>query len=258
MIPKIIHYCWFGGNPLPPFAIRCIESWKKYCPDYEIKQWNESNFDINYNVYVREAYEAKKWAFVSDIARLAAIYNHGGIYLDTDVEVIRPLDSLLTHDMFMGFEHTGEVNTGIGFGAVKEFPILQKMIDIYALESFIKPDGTHNVTTCNIYTKMVLREEGFKFNNEYQNINGIAIYPAEYFAPKRYAVSENTYSIHYYALSWKDENRNANRTKMRLMSMFGPQAGSFIANGLQVYNTFGFRGVWRKIRGKNWQVNELK
>ena len=104
MIPKIIHYCWFGGNPLSDDAKRYIASWKKYCPDYEIREWNESNFDINENDYCREAYEQKKWAFVTDYVRLKALYEYGGIYMDTDVEVVKPLDPLLSYDALSGYE----------------------------------------------------------------------------------------------------------------------------------------------------------
>lgn len=113
MIPKKIHYCWFGGNPLPPLAVKCIESWKKYCPDYEIKEWNESNFDLNCNEYVREAYEAKKWAFITDVVRLYAMVTEGGIYMDTDVEVLRPLDDLLVYEAVSGFETKTRIPTGL-------------------------------------------------------------------------------------------------------------------------------------------------
>jgi len=253
MIPKTIHYCWFGGNPLPPFALKCIKSWKKHCPDYEIKEWNESNFDINCNAYVKEAYDAKKWAFVSDVARLIIIYNNGGVYLDTDVELRKPLGDLLNNFMYMGFEQDGEVNTGVGFGAVKEFPILQKMIGIYSSAFFINPDGTHNMTTCNIYTKKILQQEGFILNDEYQNINGLALYPSEYFSPKRFSAVANTYSIHYYAVSWKDKDEDSNKLKIYLMSVFGARVGAFIYNGLKVYKTTGIRGVWNKIRGRDWR-----
>ena len=119
MIPKKIHYCWFGGNPLPELAIKCLESWKKYCPDYEIIEWNETNFNLDSCEYVREAYQAKKWAFVSDYARLKVVYDNGGIYLDTDVELIKSLDRLLKNKSFFGTETTGVVATGLGFGAEK-------------------------------------------------------------------------------------------------------------------------------------------
>ena len=118
MIPKVIHYCWFGGNPLPPDARRCIASWKKHCPDYEIRQWNETNFDISAHPFMRAAWEAKAWAFVSDYARLQVVYTHGGIYLDTDVELKQSLDGLLAHSCYVGLQQVGPlVATGLGFGA---------------------------------------------------------------------------------------------------------------------------------------------
>ena len=111
MIPKKIHYCWFGRNPLPPLALKCIASWKEYCPDYEIKEWNEDNFDLSINAYVREAYEARKWAFITDYVRLYALVNEGGIYMDTDVEVLKPLDDLLCYDAVSGFESETQIQT---------------------------------------------------------------------------------------------------------------------------------------------------
>ena len=104
MIPKIIHYCWFGRKPLPPLAVKCIESWKKYLPDYTIKEWNEDNFDINIVPYTREAYEVGKYAFVSDYARFYILYHHGGLYFDTDVEVIRPMDDLVGRGAFLAWD----------------------------------------------------------------------------------------------------------------------------------------------------------
>ena len=129
MIPKIIHYCWFGRNPKPELAVKCIKSWKKRCPDYEIIEWNEDNFDISScPLYVRQAYEAKKWAFVSDYVRLKVVYDEGGVYLDTDVELKKGLDALLAYDAYFGFEDGTHVNTGLGFGAVKGAPILKEMM----------------------------------------------------------------------------------------------------------------------------------
>ena len=128
MIPKKIHYCWIGGNPLPELAIKCIESWKKYCPDYEIIEWNEKNYDFRKNQFMREAYDEKKWGFVPDYARLDIIYEHGGIYLDTDVEIIKPLDSLLKEQGFAGMEQPGIVALGLGFGAEPKLPLIKELM----------------------------------------------------------------------------------------------------------------------------------
>ena len=140
-IPKVIHYCWFGGNEMPAAYKKYMESWKRYCPDYEIKLWNEQNFDFSDNLYARQAYEQKKWAFVSDYARLKIIYEFGGIYLDTDVEIIRPLDDLLELKGFLGFQDNKEIATGLGFGAEKGNPVIKAMLADYADAAFILPDG---------------------------------------------------------------------------------------------------------------------
>lgn len=130
MIPKVIHYCWFGKKPLPELALKCIESWKKYCPDYEIKEWNEESFDINMYIYARQAYDAKKWAFVSDVARLYVLYQEGGIYMDTDVELLKSIDCFLENDAFSGFEDKKSVPTGI-MGAVKNNNVIKEFLDEY-------------------------------------------------------------------------------------------------------------------------------
>lgn len=145
MIPKIIHYCWFGGNPLPELAKKCIASWKLYCPDYEIKEWNESNFDLDCCDYVREAYQSKKWAFVSDVARLHALVTEGGIYMDTDVEVIKPLDNLLKYNAVSGFETEKTIQTGL-IASEKENSMLQEMLASYEDDHFILSDGTMDKT----------------------------------------------------------------------------------------------------------------
>ena len=148
MIPKVIHYCWFGGNAKPASVLKCIESWKKYCPGYEIKEWNEENFRIEDNLYCKQAYDAKKWAFATDYARLVIVYNNGGIYLDTDVEVIKPLDDLLNHKFFIGRQQGFQVNTGSGFGAEKGHPVLKRMIDDYEDIPFIDENGEMDLLTC--------------------------------------------------------------------------------------------------------------
>ena len=223
MIPKVIHYCWFGGNPLPELAKKCIESWKKYCPDYEIKEWNESNFDINCNQYVKEAYEAKKFAFVSDFVRLYALYNEGGIYMDTDVEVIKCLDEFLKHEAFSGFETYDTVPTGI-MGCVKKHPFFNLLIGYYNNRSFIKSDGKYDMkTNVETITEYCL-ENGLERNNTLQNINGFILYPKEYFCPKNHNtgkihLNEDTYTIHHFAGSWLSTDE---KIKNRIIRVLGP------------------------------------
>ncbi len=142
MIPKVIHYCWFGGGEKSRLMKKCIKSWKKYCPDYEIIEWNEDNFDVNGIEFTKGAYNAKKWAFVTDYARLDIIYKHGGIYLDTDVELLKPLDELLKYKGFFGFEEMGMVNTGVGFGAEKGNLLVKQMRDDYNNDVYSKDSET--------------------------------------------------------------------------------------------------------------------
>ena len=208
MIPKIIHYCWFGGNPLPKLAQKCIKSWKKYCPDYEIIEWNESNFDISSApLYVRQAYELKKWAFVTDYVRLKVVYENGGIYLDTDVELIKPLDSFLIYDSFFGFEHKF-IATGLGFGAIKNNGLLKNMMEDYNDIPFILNNGLYDNLPCPDRNSHVFLEYGFIINGKTQIIDNNAVFSAEYFCPRQWddktiKLTKNTYSIHHYTASWK-------------------------------------------------------
>ena len=212
MIPKTIHYCWFGGNPLPELALKCIESWKKYCPDYEIVCWNERNYDLNKKcVYVKEAVEEKKWAFVSDYARLDVIYNHGGIYLDTDVELISSLDDFLKDKCFLGMETSGVIATGLGFGAVKNSEAIRKMIDEYEGIHFRFASGIFDTTPCPRRNTAPFWEEGYK--DDYtgiQYLKSATVYPPEYFCPLDYKtnkmkITSNTKSIHHFSASWISE-----------------------------------------------------
>lgn len=222
MIPKIIHYCWFGGNPLPPLALKCIESWRKFLPDYEIKEWNESNFDVNSISYTREAYEAGKYAFVSDYARFYILYHHGGLYFDTDVEVIRPLDDIVECGAFMGCENEvkpGAIalasgpglglgcNPGLGLGCNPGLGLYAEILDIYSRLHFKRADGGLNLQTVVKYTTELLVSKGLKNVNGIQQVAGIRIYPKEYFCPMDYQtnkleITEKTRSIHHFAASW--------------------------------------------------------
>ena len=206
MIPKTIHYCWFGGKPLPELALKCIESWKKFCPDYEIVRWDETNFDIESCAYVREAYEAKKYAFVSDYARLKVLVENGGVYMDTDVEVIKPLDKFMSEQAFSGFETDKNITTGI-MACEKEFAPFREMLNEYDARHFLHSDGSFDLTTnVKVITDYWLMR-GFIPNNTKQTINGFTIYPKDYFCPKSYAtlkieMTENTCAIHHFAASW--------------------------------------------------------
>ena len=203
MIPKKIHYCWFGRKPKPKLVEKCIASWKKYCSDYEIIEWNEDNFDVNTNAYTKSAYEQKKYAFLSDYARLLIVHEHGGIYFDTDVELIKPIDDLLNNKSFFGFENNEHVNTGLGFGAEKENRIVKLMQEEY--EDLLNKEDSF--MGCPILNTNALVKEGMMLNGKRQDLDGNVIYPAEYFNPYddptgRLNFTENTYSIHWYAKSW--------------------------------------------------------
>lgn len=204
MIPKTIHYCWFGGNELPESVRKCIESWKKYCPDFVVKEWNESNYDVNKIPFMKEAYEAKKYAFVSDYARLDIIYQHGGIYLDTDVELIRPLDDrVLDTTCFMGMETPGTVATGLGFGAIKGHSFIKQNRDVYHTMSF----NTSSLITCVEVTTNLLKDKGLTPRNEEQIVGEVTIFPTEFFCPlnmetNKMNITPETYSIHHYDATW--------------------------------------------------------
>ena len=169
MIPKIIHYCWFGRNPKPKLAEKCMGSWKKYCKDYQIIEWNEDSFDISKApLYVQQAYDEKKWAYVSDYVRLYAVYMCGGVYLDTDVEIVNSLDNLLKNYAFFGFENNKHIATGLGFGAEKGARILQEIMSQYDCISFIMEDGSYDFTPCPQRNTEVFLKYGLKQNGETQ------------------------------------------------------------------------------------------
>ncbi|MBO1512360.1 glycosyltransferase family 32 protein [Metabacillus bambusae] len=206
-IPKSVHYCWFGGKEKPQIVQKCIKSWEKILYDYEFIEWNEKNFDISSNTYIREAYQAGKFAFVSDYVRVYALYHFGGIYLDTDVEVFKPFDDLLHHESFWGFEQENYIATST-IGANKGNPIIEIFLNSYVDKPFIKDDGSFDdLTNVAIVTK-ILQELGLKTNGEYQELkdNG-TFYPQTYFSPYDYIncrkfITENTYAMHHFYKSW--------------------------------------------------------
>ncbi len=221
-IPKMIHYCWFGGKPIPDQNRRWIDSWHQFCPDYEIVEWNEGNYDITKNRYMYEAYKQKKWGFVPDYARLDIIYNYGGIYLDTDVELIKSMDDLLYQKGFAGFESKDYVALGLGFGAVRHLPIIKKMMDDYEQREFINQDGSENLVASPSLQTKVLEKEGLNKDGEYQIVDDLTIFPEKMLSGKSYStmrvkLTPYTHAIHHYNASWHSEKEyfdNINKIKI--------------------------------------------
>ncbi|MFR9627602.1 MAG: glycosyltransferase [Rikenellaceae bacterium] len=217
MIPKIIHYCWFGNSPLPELTVKCIESWKRNCPDYEIMFWDESNFDVNEVRFCREAYMYKKYAFVADYVRLWALYNHGGIYLDTDMEMLKKISPMLNLSAFIGLESDYAVGTAI-IGCVKKHKWISELLHYYKDRSFIRPNGAHDTKPNPQILTANLESYGFTTGNKFQVIKDfLTIYPIDYFYPLSYETKEisltkNSYCIHHYAATWCNK-RGANLPK---------------------------------------------
>lgn len=256
-IPKKIHYCWFGGTELPELAVRCMDSWKKYCPDYEIIRWDESNSDLESCQFVREAYAAQKWAFVSDYIRLKVVEEFGGIYLDIDVELLKPLDPFLECQGFMGFEQQQPycIATGLGFGAIAQHPVIQKLMANYENSPFVKADGGYDLIPCpsrdtNILVKLGLQQLNFK-----QNVMGIEFFPTTFFCPiSLFGVknfSDETVSIHHYNASWaSDASLTLIQKKRGAVAKFGNVIGmllGFIYTLSYSYEERGVVGTVKKI-----------
>ena len=253
MIPKIIHYCWFGGNPLPELAKKCIDSWKKYCPDYEIIEWNETNFDYRQYRYAQEAYEAKKWAFVSDVARLYAMVNYGGVYMDTDVEVLKPLDDILEHGAVSGFEAIDRIPTGL-MACQKGHPLFSELLEDYNNRCFIQENGEYDLTTNVTTITNICLKHGLILNNTKQTIADFTLFPCEYFCPKDSltkitTITDNTYTIHHFDGSWvSDEEKYTQRMIRRLKPVFTEKPARYIAKFFAVSK---YRGVKTVIRDTN-------
>ena len=238
MIPKIIHYCWVGRSPKPKSVLHCIESWRKYCPDYKIIEWNEDNYDFTKNKYMKQSYEKRKWGFVPDYARLDIVYNYGGIYLDTDVEIISNIDHLLDNIAFMSFENTGDgeyfVNCGQGFGAEPNNEVIGLMRDYYDNLEFIKNNGSLNMLPSPNYTTAILKGFGLIQNNKKQTIRDVTIYSSDLMCPKNFRtgkikITACTVSIHHFTASWLDEKIKGELIyQQRIYGIFGHQLGKFL------------------------------
>ena len=242
MIPKKIHYCWFGRNPKPKSVLKCIDSWKKHCPDYEIKEWNESNYDFSSCEYASEAYNAKKYAFVSDFARFDILYRYGGIYFDVDVELIKPIDPIVENGAFMAVENFVvdqegakiTIAPGLGIAAEPGMDIYNELVDFYRKAHFVNPDGSLNLETVVDYTTRIFFNHGLKNISETQKIEGITIYPKDFFNPcdmssKKITLTERTVSIHHYAGSWISPwEKFKDKCAQRLIRLFGHRFVEFL------------------------------
>lgn len=240
MIPKKIHYCWFGKNKLPEDIAFFIGTWKKYCPDYEIKEWNEDNFDINQNLYCKEAYEAKKWAFVSDFARLKILYEEGGIYMDTDIEVCKSFNNLLTNNLLLGFESDTRISTGV-IAACKHNKCIKYLLSYYDNKYFKKDESHYDLTTnVEVISKMIKEKYNIKLDNSFQIFdNKNIIFPFEYFCAKdlmdgKIKKTKNTYAIHHFNASWVSYSGKLRHfIKIILVKFFGKRFVMFLKSNLK-------------------------
>ena len=252
-IPKIIHYCWFGGKPKPELAEKCIRSWKKFCPDVEILEWNEDNFDVTAAPrYVQQAYEQRRWAFVSDFVRLKALTEMGGVYMDTDVEVIKPLDPYLKHRAFAGFEHPERVQTGL-LACEQGFPLFLDFLAYYDTASFVQPDGTPDVTTNVEILTRLCRERGLVCNDSYQEIDGLAIYPREFFCPvdydtKKLKKTRKTVIIHWFSGSWHTEEELEAMRQEKLQLQREKRSNLRYAVGNRLFGEKGYEKLKRILK----------
>lgn len=237
MIPKVIHYCWFGGSTLTHVAKKCIASWKEFCPDYEIKRWDESNFDINCHPFVKAAYEDNAWAFVSDYARLKIIYDNGGIYLDTDVQLLRSLDCFLDNNCYIGVQQSQHLcTTGLGFGATKANPVVHKMLAKYDQLSFSEKNKYK--ITCPVLNMKAIEECGYIYTEQIAMFDDVTIYPCRYLDPIAAGNLENllceeSVSIHLGSMSWMSKK---NRWKRNLICLIGVEKIELLKNLLRTHS----------------------
>lgn len=263
MIPKSVHYCWFGRKPLPESAEKCIRSWRKYLPDYEIKLWNEDNFDVNIIQYTREAYDAKKYAFVSDYARFWILYNYGGLYFDTDVELIKPIDDIIDRGPFMGCERSADsvesalrmgVAPGLGLGVNPGLGLYAEILNYYNSLNFLNADGIPDTSeTVVTITSRILCKYGLELTDKIQHCAGVWIYPKDYFSPKDVdskliTITDNTRSIHHYDATWAEwYDRAAGERGPRLEQCLGHSIGSRLNFAIYIWQRYGLTGIVKKI-----------
>lgn len=255
-IPKIIHYCWFGKNPKSKDVEKYIESWRKYCPDYEIREWNESNFDLNESAYCREAYEAKKWAFITDYVRLKALYEYGGFYMDTDVEVVKSLEPLRIFDAVSGYEAPTRIQTGT-MGSCRDNEWIGMLLHYYDNRHFFRNDGSLDLTTnVNVITELTSQKYGLIFDGKRKEFgNNMVLLPFDYLCAKdintgKIKATINTFTIHHFKGSWlSDEDRYANYLKKKLEMICPKSSASYLAKYMSVVKYHGILHANRKFIG---------
>ncbi len=231
MIPKVIHYFWFGGNSKNEMIQKCIDSWKRACPEYEIKEWTEANYDVRKHPFMKAAYDAKKWAFVADYARIDVIHEYGGVYLDTDVELIKSLDAYLEYDFYAGFESASFVNFGIGFGAVKGHRVLKESLAYYDKLEFPATDFALSQISCPRIQTELLQRHGMVCNNQTQVFDDCHIFSTEFFCPMSFRtgktnITENTVSIHHFDMSWNTKSfKRSKSIEWKMAEVFGEKWG---------------------------------
>lgn len=256
MIPKIIHYCWFGGNEMPELGKKCIASWKKFLPNYEIKEWNENNYDVRKIPYIAQAYDAKKYAFVSDYARFDILYQYGGIYFDTDVEVIKSLVDVLNAGAFVGCERAGAIATGLGIASSASNPLYKEILESYRNSDFLYKNGSMNLTTVVDRVSEIFKLHGFTNENKIQKISDVTIYPAEYFCPIDpqtgiLNVTDKTLTIHHYAATWTIPLRKKYmKIRCQIAAKFGIRFAKIILLPMQavcIIKEVGFKSFIKKF-----------
>ena len=260
MIPKIIHYCWFGGGDLPEKDKNNIEQWKKMCPDFEIKRWDESNYDVKKNNYMYQAYCNKKLGFVTDYARLDIIYEYGGFYFDTDVEIVKNLDVLVNEKCVMGFESEKQINHGHGFAAEPHNETIKSLRDTYDSLSFVKDDGSLNLIASPKYISDFMRERGVIMNNKEQRVGDVLVLPTEYFCPKniftgKVLKTSKTISIHHFNMSWMDDVELKKMAKIKRLSKyigktFAYNIIEFQYNAKEKGLKYATQFIYKKIKNK--------